>query len=133
MTIVRLPVSRAEATEAWTEWKRTHLAEYAELKNRPCFDCGAVSGVATLSVHHRDGNKTNNDPSNHETLCWSCHRKRHHTALKVVYLGEEPDYQVSLHLNQAEHKYLKPLADALGVSISEYVRHLIRRKMEARR
>jgi hypothetical protein len=31
----------------------------------------------SLDVHHRDGDKTNNEPSNLMTLCASCHRELH--------------------------------------------------------
>lgn len=30
-----------------------------------------------LDVHHKDGNHSNNDPSNLETLCANCHRLEH--------------------------------------------------------
>jgi hypothetical protein len=41
-----------------------------------CTECGNVE--RTLGIHHIDYDKTNNDPDNLETLCWPCHRARHH-------------------------------------------------------
>lgn len=32
---------------------------------------------SSLDVHHRDGDKNNNDPENLMTLCPSCHRELH--------------------------------------------------------
>ncbi|MHC5058639.1 MAG: HNH endonuclease signature motif containing protein [Planctomycetota bacterium] len=29
----------------------------------------------SLDVHHRDGDKTNNDPDNLSTVCATCHRE----------------------------------------------------------
>lgn len=39
-----------------------------------CETCGAGTG---LHVHHKDENITNNDPSNLQTLCGSCHLRWH--------------------------------------------------------
>lgn len=38
--------------------------------------CG-VKEYYLLQIHHKDGNKNNNDPSNHEVVCANCHIKRH--------------------------------------------------------
>jgi hypothetical protein len=32
-----------------------------------------------LHVHHKDGNRENNDPANLITLCWHCHASIHAT------------------------------------------------------
>jgi hypothetical protein len=42
--------------------------------NFKCVKCGSQSN---LTVHHKDWIRTNNDPSNLETLCRSCHPKEH--------------------------------------------------------
>jgi 5-methylcytosine-specific restriction endonuclease McrA len=39
-----------------------------------CERCGTTD---RLHVHHRDGNITNNDPANLETLCVLCHNRHH--------------------------------------------------------
>jgi len=41
-----------------------------------CEDCGEKRAY-TLAVHHKDGDRTNNDDCNLEVLCWNCHAKRH--------------------------------------------------------
>lgn len=43
-----------------------------------CGRCGFVpQSLVQLDVHHKDGNHSNNDPSNLETLCANCHRLEH--------------------------------------------------------
>jgi hypothetical protein len=39
-----------------------------------CEQCGAPE---RLDVHHKDGNRANNDPSNLATLCHRCHLRQH--------------------------------------------------------
>ena len=45
---------------------RGHSCEYCDRK--PMFR-------RSLDVHHRDGDKTNNDPDNLTTICATCHRE----------------------------------------------------------
>jgi len=47
-----------------------------------CENCGSTE--ATLCAHHKDGNWTNNDPSNIQTLCSSCHTSLHHVRGDIV-------------------------------------------------
>jgi len=42
--------------------------------NQSCSICG---NIKNLDVHHKDRNWENNEPSNLETLCHSCHMKLH--------------------------------------------------------
>lgn len=50
-------------------------------KRKPsCAKCGARS---RLSNHHKDRDWRNNDPSNLETLCSSCHTSLHHEADEI--------------------------------------------------
>jgi len=44
-------------------------------QNSCCNECGKYSEV--LEFHHRNGNRSDNRPSNCEGLCPNCHRKRH--------------------------------------------------------
>lgn len=49
---------------------------YAHLKRNACEHCGSSE---SLQLHHRDRNWRNNQPSNLETLCASCHMRHHHS------------------------------------------------------
>lgn len=42
-----------------------------------CNRCGKPVDIFTGDVHHKDRNRDNNDPSNLELLCKSCHHKEH--------------------------------------------------------
>lgn len=43
-----------------------------------CERCGFVpEHYAQLEIHHKDHDRTNNDPSNFETLCANCHKLHH--------------------------------------------------------
>lgn len=53
-----------------------------ELK-QGCVGC-PVKELYKLTVHHKDGDRSNNVKSNLEVVCWNCHAKRH---LKLV--GQE--------------------------------------------
>ena len=44
-------------------------------RGRACQNCGRAD--TRLCVHHIDANPFNNDPANLQTLCGSCHRRRH--------------------------------------------------------
>ena len=46
-----------------------------------CAECGSTKHVC---IHHKDGNWKNNDPSNLETLCNSCHTKLHHKRGDII-------------------------------------------------
>ena len=46
-----------------------------------CGRCGATENLAT---HHKDGDWKNNDQSNLETLCGSCHTALHHSQGDLV-------------------------------------------------
>jgi 5-methylcytosine-specific restriction endonuclease McrA len=48
------------------------ISTYAQKKKGKCQSCGSTKN---LMVHHKDGNRKNNDASNLKTLCWSCHEK----------------------------------------------------------
>lgn len=48
------------------------ISTYHQHKKSRCENCGSTKN---LMVHHKDGNRKNNKPSNLKTLCWSCHEK----------------------------------------------------------
>jgi len=48
------------------------ISTYTQNKKSKCENCGSTKN---LMVHHINGNRKNNKPSNLKTLCWSCHEK----------------------------------------------------------
>ena len=55
-----------------------HKSEYSKpwlkFRKSECEECGHRSFFGrSLSVHHRDGDNSNNDPDNLTTLCTNCH------------------------------------------------------------
>lgn len=51
-----------------------------------CFSCGDVE---TIHVHHRDGDRKNDDLDNLIPLCASCHRKLHFRGIGLMELLKE--------------------------------------------
>ena len=52
--------------------------DYVGFKGESCQRCGFVAlHPAQLDVHHKDRDRTNNTPTNLETLCANCHRLEH--------------------------------------------------------
>lgn len=49
------------------------ISMYPKKKGKSCSRCG---GKKNLMVHHKDGNRKNNNSGNLQTLCWGCHEKR---------------------------------------------------------
>jgi len=67
------------STQRWTgsQYQRRIYTQY---KKNFCerAECTAtIESPVQLDVHHRDGNKKNNDPLNLVTLCANCHRLDH--------------------------------------------------------
>lgn len=52
-----------------------------EAHGRECTNCDAVD---ELEVHHRDGDRTNNDPENLLPLCTDCHSAVHSGSLSEL-------------------------------------------------
>lgn len=49
---------------------------WLKYRGESCEECGYTPMFTrSLDVHHRDGDKTNNDPSNLKTVCATCHRE----------------------------------------------------------
>lgn len=55
-----------------------------------CEQCGFDERPA-LSIHHKDGDTHNNDPSNLEVLCYNCHHIRHSLSRKHPNLYKEQE------------------------------------------
>src|SRR6056300_974761 len=70
--------------QSWGKYCQKHNEEaynygsgkYTRHKKNFCERCGVndVVGASILQVDHKDGNKYNNQISNLQTLCYSCHK-----------------------------------------------------------
>ena len=61
-------------------WKENVLEVEGRYRARTITEktqCERCPNTANLDVHHRDGDPLNNDPSNLEVLCRSCHIRHH--------------------------------------------------------
>lgn len=76
--IARRSAARPEAVERKRAYMRDYLRPWRQYVKDACERCGWGPGEPELlDVHHIDKDKTNNDPSNLETLCPNCHRQHH--------------------------------------------------------
>lgn len=74
--------ARPEARAAKRAYMIEYLRPYRKYVKDACERCGwEAEESRQLDVHHRDGNRKNNDPSNLETLCPPCHRVVDHSLL----------------------------------------------------
>ena len=65
----------------------------------PCKECGRpYSDSIRFEVHHSDFNRTNNDSSNYEWLCASCHKKLHYKN------GRRKKYEKGIPVKQSKIK-----------------------------
>jgi 5-methylcytosine-specific restriction endonuclease McrA len=69
-----------------TGYREKAIVEYGE----ECQNCGETEGIL---VHHRDGDRTNNDLSNLIPLCSACHGKVHGRSKEVPQLVRELGYR----------------------------------------
>lgn len=74
--------SRPEVKERKRKYMETYLRPWREHLKPFCEKCGfEAQERRQLDVHHKDGDKSNNDPSNLITLCPPCHRLIDHSNL----------------------------------------------------
>lgn len=76
--IVRKSMANPEIHARKRAYMILYNSPYRAFVKDTCEKCGYRTKDPTLKrdldVHHRDGDHSNNDPSNLETLCPSCHR-----------------------------------------------------------
>jgi hypothetical protein len=91
-----------------------------------CERCGLGTGVspgpsgvmvANLQVHHRDRDRSNNDPSNLETLCARCHTLEHNEQRR-----ETKRNMVYLRLSSSDRARWDAAAEERGVGLSQLIR-----------
>jgi HNH endonuclease len=67
-----------ENQERKRKYQKTYRRPWREHVKDACELCGFVpkdkEDKCQLDIHHRDEDKTNNDPSNLQTVCSNCHR-----------------------------------------------------------
>ena len=67
---------KTERQRAWQKANRP-LPPWRHHLQPACGRCGFEGESCQMDVHHRDGDRTNNDPRNLMTLCANCHRLAH--------------------------------------------------------
>ena len=78
--LVRTKRRASSGKQIWDKlcWK-CKSGNYKRHKKGYCEQCGFVAIVAAqLDVDHIDGDRTNNDVDNLQTLCANCHRLKTH-------------------------------------------------------
>lgn len=68
--------------------KETSTCHYHARKLVPQGRCEICGKENALDVHHKDGDFTNNNPSNLMRICRSCHIKAHHPPKLCVICGK---------------------------------------------
>tara|TARA_R110000868_G_scaffold46247_10_gene152970 strand:+ start:2213 stop:2695 length:483 start_codon:yes stop_codon:yes gene_type:complete len=56
--------------------KSHYRKQKLKVSENVCEDCGNCD-IDVLEIHHKDGNRSNNDMDNLSILCSNCHKKRH--------------------------------------------------------
>lgn len=77
---LRLKGTRLLCPISQSRWGTGYSARerYRRFKGDACERCLFVpQHTCQLDVHHLDGDHSNNDPANLETLCANCHRLEH--------------------------------------------------------
>jgi len=62
-----------------------------KMREKSCVDCGTTE---SLCAHHINGDWTNNNPSNLQTLCRSCHTSLHHRQGDLIKKSDPPPCKV---------------------------------------
>lgn len=94
-------------------WMAIHRHARMLLPSGCCEICGSEKNV---DVHHKDGNPWNNDITNLQRLCRSCHIKAHHHAKTCSICGAKVKGYGYCNKHYIRYKkYGSPLMGAKGV------------------
>lgn len=78
----------------------------------PCKECGRpYSDSIRFEVHHSDFNRTNNDSSNYEWLCASCHKKLHYKN------GRRKKYEKGIPVKQSKIKRIVECGEGMTYDV----------------
>jgi hypothetical protein len=75
-----------------SQWKDGRIAykKLGRVGAAGCVRCGKVDEPSRMCVHHKDENRANNDPSNLELVCKSCHQNHCHPNARDEYGRYKP-------------------------------------------
>lgn len=92
----------AQYLENNSQWKDGRVAyrRLARMASSVCYLCGHEDDPSRMCAHHKDHNRTNNDPSNLVLVCKACHQNVEHKSprddkgkycrSKIAELSENP-------------------------------------------
>ena len=97
--------------------------KYRPHKGKKCERCGFVpKHQGQLDIHHRDGDYTNNEVSNLETVCANCHRLESFTGPQF---GDPKTAVLHMRISDGEKGELRRRADSAGLTLSAYIRSVL--------
>lgn len=82
MVTIMIDTTKEDATHQWEQWKINNPLLYSK-KRKKCSGCGTTE---QLQIHHKDGDKRNNNLPNLECLCKDCHWMVHTMDMKITYI-----------------------------------------------
>lgn len=82
--------------------------------------CSLCDSTENLELHHKDGNRSNNDVRNIQLLCRGCHRVKFHGRKK-----ENRGYKVFINFTDEQWRLLEKFRGIYGRSDSEIVKYIV--------
>ena len=95
-------------------WSASHHHARQIMPPGPCNRCGTH---AALDVHHRDHNFQNNNPSNLERICRSCHSMEHRKKSLCTICGNP---QKGLGYCEKHYQRFKKYGDPLKTKVNQH-------------